>query len=303
MRPLLPDEPFANRYRIEWEQPAPIRVQRLMAVSRRGCHSLAVIFLAASPAAIAQTADRLAFDVASVKSNVSGAAGGSVRITPGGRLVAQNAPLRLLIGAAYDVRDFQLFGGPGWLSSEHYDIEAKAKNDTPTEREISQMLQSLLSDRFHLIAHRETRELPLYRLSVGKGGNKLESARANCTPMIPPPNPAQIDPATFRPCGGFNTTTGMLRGGTVGMARLAIALSRILGRTVTDETGLGGTYDVNLRWTPDETQALQTPQPLADPTAPSLFTAIQEQLGLRLESGKGPVEVLVIDQAEKPSGN
>ena len=87
------------------------------------------------------------------------------------------------------------------------------------------------------------------------------------------------------------------------MARLAIALSRILGRTVTDETGLGGTYDVNLRWTPDETQALQTPQPLVDPTAPSLFTAIQEQLGLRLESGKGPVEVLVIDQAEKPSGN
>ena len=87
------------------------------------------------------------------------------------------------------------------------------------------------------------------------------------------------------------------------MARFAIALSRIPGRTVTDETGLGGTYDVNLRWTPDEAHALQTPQPLVDSTAPSLFTAIQEQLGVRIESGKGPVEVLIIDQAEKPSGN
>ena len=87
------------------------------------------------------------------------------------------------------------------------------------------------------------------------------------------------------------------------MARLGIALSRVLGRTVLDETGLVGTYDVDLRWTPDETQALQTPQPPVDSTAPALFTAIQEQLGLRLESGKGPVEVLVVDEAEKPSGN
>lgn len=194
--------------------------------------------------------------------------------------------------------------GPAWLNSEHYDIEAKAQTDSATERMISQMLEGLLSDRFHLMAHREIRELPLYRLSVVKGGNKLEPAvGGGCTPMIPPPNPARIDPATFRPCGGFNTLASMLRGGSVGMARLAIVLSRILGRTVTDETGLGGTYDVSLRWTPDETQALQTPQPIVDPTAPLLFTAIQEQLGLRLESGKGPVEVLVIDQAEKPSGN
>jgi uncharacterized protein (TIGR03435 family) len=275
-----------------------------MSTRRRRHLSWAVILLTASPAAIAQTADHPVFDVASVKPNVSGAAGGSVRIHPGGRLVAQNAPLRLLIGAAYDVRDFQLFGGPGWVNSEHYDIEAKAQNDAPAEEMISQMLRSLLADRFHLIVHRETRELPVYRLSVAKGGNKLQPAiGGGCTPMIPPPNPTQIDPATFRPCGGFNTTTGMMRGGSVAMARFAIALSRILGRTVTDETGLGGSYDVNLRWTPDETQALQTPQPVVDSTAPSLFTAIQEQLGLRLESGKGPVEVLVIDQAEKPLGN
>jgi uncharacterized protein (TIGR03435 family) len=275
-----------------------------MTFSGRGRHLLAIILFAAPPASLAQTADQPVFDVTSVKQNVSGAMGGSVRIFPGGRLVAQNAPLRLLIGAAYDVRDFQLIGGPGWINSEHYDIEARAPGDAPTEQMISQMLRGLLADRFHLTVHRETRELPVYRLSVIKGGNKLEAAvGGNCTPMIPPPNPAQIDPNTFRPCGGFNTTTGMLRGGSVTLARLAIALSRILGRTVIDETSLGGTYDVNLRWTPDETQALQTPQPAIDSAAPSLFTGLQEQLGLQLESGKGPVEVLVIDQAEKPSGN
>jgi uncharacterized protein (TIGR03435 family) len=262
------------------------------------------MFLAASSAAVAQKPDQPAFDIASVKPNASGAFGGSVRITPGGRLVAQNAPLRLLLDAAYDVRDFQLFGGPPWLTADHYDIEAKTQADAPSEQLISLMLRALLADRFHLVAHRETRDLPIYRLIVAKGGDKLKPAiGGGCTPMIPPPNPAQIDPATFRPCGGFNTATGMMMGGSVGMPRLAIALSRVLGRTVTDETGLTGTYDVNLRWTPDETQSLQTPQPLLDPLAPSLFTAIQEQLGLRLESGKGPVEVLVIDNAEKPSEN
>lgn len=279
-----------------------VGVQRFMTGSRVWRFLLGLL-VALFPS-FAQTADHLAFEVVSVKPNFSGAAGGSVRITPGGRLVAQNATLRVLIGSAYDVRDFQLFGGPDWVKAEHYDIEAKAQNDAPTEQMISLMLRGLLADRFRLITHRETRDLPVYRLVIAKGGNKLKPAvGGNCTPMVPPPNPSQIDPNTFRPCSGFNTVNGMLRGGRVGMERLAIALSRILGRTVIDDTGLTGTYDVNLLWKPDETQALQIPLPVVDPSAPSLFTAIQEQLGLRLESGKGPVEVLVIDAAEKPSVN
>lgn len=237
------------------------------------------------------------FDVASVKQNLSSVEGGSVRLTPGGRLVARNAPLRLLISAAYDVRDFQLFGGPAWMASDHFDIEAKTAGN-PTQEQISQMLQGLLADRFHLMVHRETRELPIYRLLVAKGGSRLQPAKeGQCTSMVPPP--AKFDPATLRPCGGFNSNVGMMLGGSVATAKLAAALSRTLGRTVMDETGLEGSYDISLHWTPDDT----LPAAANASNDPSFFTALQEQLGLRLEPGKGPVEVLVVDRAEKPSQN
>ncbi len=236
------------------------------------------------------------FDVASIKPNLSGAQGGSVRLFPGGRLVAQNASLRQLITAAYDVRDFQLFGGPPWMASDRFDIEAKV-GGTPAPEQMSQLLQALLGDRFRLTVHREKRDLPIYRLTVAKGGSKLQPSKVDqCTPMIPPP--AQFDPATLRPCGGFNTNGGMMLGGAVSAARLATALSRILARTVVDETSLGGSYDISLHWTPDDAQ------PAADNSAdPSLFTALQEQLGLRLESARGQVEILVVDRAEKLSEN
>lgn len=257
----------------------------------RFCMRACILFLLAS-LGTAQTT----FEVASVKPNLSGAQGGSVRLTPGGRLVAQNAPMRMLITAAYDVRDFQLLGGPAWMASERFDIEAKAAGN-PSQDQISQMLQALLAERFQLMVHRETRELPIYRLMVAKGGSKLQAAKAGeCTPMVPPP--ARFDPATLRPCGGFNNNVGMMLGGRVAMAKLASGLSRTLGRTVVDETGLSGSYDIELRWTPDDAQ------PAPDSAAPpSFFTAIQEQLGLRLESGRGPVEVLVVDRVERPTGN
>jgi uncharacterized protein (TIGR03435 family) len=234
------------------------------------------------------------FDVVSIKPNLSGAEGGSIRLTPGGRLVAQNASLRQLITTAYDVRDFQLFGGPSWMASERFDIEAKAAGN-PTQDQISQMLQALLADRFSLTVHREKKEVPIYRLTVAKGGSKLPPAKAECTPMVPPP--AKFDPATLRPCGGFNSNVGMMLGGAVSTTKLAASLSRTLGRTVVDETGLSGSFDVSLHWTPDA-----QPQ-TANSSDPDFFTAIQEQLGLRLESGRGPVEVLVVDQAERPSQN
>jgi uncharacterized protein (TIGR03435 family) len=246
-----------------------------------------------------------AFEVASVRPSSSAAPGGSVRLTPGGRLVAQNATLQLLVTTAYQIRDFQLIGGPSWVRSERFDIEAKPLGN-PNADQVSEMLQVLLVDRFHLAAHHETKELPVYRLLKAKGGPKLSPSReGGCTPMIPPP--LHPDPATLRPCGGFNLGMNFLMGGGVSVERLAASLSRVLGQTVLDGTSIEGVYDITLRWTPDDPQAFLSPaipsETKSDDSGPSLFTAIQEQLGLRLEAGRGPVEVLVLDRADHPSAN
>ena len=168
------------------------------------------------------------------------------------------------------------------------------------------MLQVLLADRFHLVVHYETKELPVYRLLKAKGGPKLSQSReGGCTPMIPPP--LHPDPATLRPCGGFNMSRNFMFGGGVSVEKLAVSLSRVLGQTVLDQTGIEGLYDIDLRWTPGGTQAFLSPanpsEVKSDDSGPSLFTAIQEQVGLRLEAGRGSVDVLVIDRAEHPSAN
>ncbi len=247
------------------------------------------------------------FEVASIKPNTSGENNHSIRIKPGGRMVASNASLWALITAAYQVQDYQISGGPPWLKSANFDIDARGpvKPNTPIDDQISQMSQALLADRFQLRLHREAREMPIYALLVAKNGPKLVPALGgNCFDPragIPPPTP------DARPCGGFNMNRDTMLGSGVPMARMALALSRIVGRPVVDKTGLMGTFDVTLRWTPDETQAfLASAQPAAAPpdtSGPSIFTALQEQLGLRLESQKGPVEVLVIDSAQLPSAN
>jgi len=174
------------------------------------------------------------------------------------------------------------------------------------------MLQVLLGNRFHLTLHRETRQLPVYELTIGKGGAKLQSSKeGSCTPYsVDSPPPASL-PGGPRPsfCG-FHTTPGdSLDGKGITMATLAATLSRTyvspLGRNVIDHTGLTGAYDVNLKWAIDSLSAPAGPNttPLSDVTGPSIFTALQEQLGLKLESAKGPVEVLVIDHIERPSAN
>jgi uncharacterized protein (TIGR03435 family) len=159
------------------------------------------------------------------------------------------------------------------------------------------MLQGLLSDRFQLRVHREPKEMPVYLLSVAKGGPKLEKMTDECTPR----------PNGF--CGGYTSRIGLIAGEKASMAQLADALSAILNHPVLDQTGLSGLFsDVKLEWVPDETQYESWgPQAykraVSDPSGASLFTAIQEQLGLKLESAKGSVEVLVIDSAEKPTEN
>jgi bla regulator protein blaR1 len=250
------------------------------------------------------------FDVASIKANSSGENYLGIRVVPGGGLRAVNATLRSLIREAYQVRDFELSGGPAWLDSARYDIEAKGQvepgSQEQTGLQIMKMLQALLADRFQLRIHRETKDMPIYALLVAKNGPKLEASRGVCfdpTAGVPPP-PTLPDQSPSRPCGGFNNSSNQMLGASVGMSRFAANLSRFIGRTVVDRTGLNGTFDVALRWTPYEGQAwLPTGPPPPDDSQPSIFSAVQEQLGLRLESQRGPVEVLVIDRAEKPSEN
>jgi uncharacterized protein (TIGR03435 family) len=177
------------------------------------------------------------------------------------------------------------------------------------------MLQALLADRFQLTLHRETKELPIYALVMARKDGKLgprltESKEGGCTmpdPTKPPPPPEPGKPATLG-CGGMMMSPRRLTASSVPLANLAPTLSRMLGRTVVDKTGLAGKFDISLEWTPDETQAIQlppdAPKPLpSDGSGPSIFTALQEQLGLKLESQKGPVEIFVIERAEKPSEN
>jgi uncharacterized protein (TIGR03435 family) len=243
-----------------------------------------------SAAAAAQSPS---FEAASIKPNNSGETFISVRLIPGGSVRAINATLESVITTAWQIPDFELTDVPGWAKSERWDIEAKGSGDAPPPETLGK-LKSLLADRFHLRVHTETREMPVYALLIAKAGAKLPPAREECfspTAGIPPPSPAA------RPCGGFNRGPNQLLGAADTTANLAQVLAKTLGRSVIDKTGFTATFDVTLKWTPDELVES------ADNQAGSIFTALQEQLGLRLESQKGPVSVLVIDSAERASPN
>jgi len=251
------------------------------------------------------------FEVASIKLNKSADFRGMTNNVHG-RFTATNMPLQVLITLAYRIKDFQVSGAPAWLTSERYDVEAKAEGDLAFEAMLP-MLQTLLEDRLQLKFHRETKEVPVYALVVAKAG-KLREAEGECGPRPntppPPPEPGKL-PTT--PCGGFFLFPGRLSGQRVAITQLADSLSRLTSRVVLDKTNLTGKYDINLDYTPEQGQ-LQglpggapppglPPLPPADPNGPSLFSALQEQLGLKLESQKGPVEMLVIDHVERPSEN
>ncbi|MGH9575506.1 MAG: TIGR03435 family protein [Candidatus Acidiferrales bacterium] len=238
------------------------------------------------------------FEVASVKRNTDSVLTISgVEPEAGGRLSARAVTLRQLIAEAYQIRESLILGGASWSDSERYDIEAKAADPVGWNSGIRQMLQALLSDRFQLRVHWEPKEMPVYLLSVAKGGAKLEKMRNECTP----------GPNGF--CGGYTNRIGLITGEKASMTQLADTLSAILDHPVLDQTGLSGLFDdIKLEWVPDETQYESWgPQAykraVSDPSGASLFTAIQEQLGLKLESGKRSVKVLVIDSAEKPTEN
>jgi bla regulator protein BlaR1 len=249
-----------------------------------------------------------AYEVASIKRDKSGTDFMMLHTTPVG-LSARNIPLRELIRQAYRVEDKQILGAPGWLGSERYDIEAKvSSSDTDALRNLSPdqrslMLLPLLADRFQLKVHTEVRDLPVLALVVGKGGPKLHEAKPGDTY----PNGIKGFDGQGGP-GLMHMGPGQLTAQALPMSSVARLLSEQLGLMVQDETGLTGKYDFTLQWSP-ERGAADAGQPGADNAAStesgglSVFTAIQEQLGLKLESRKAPVEVLVIDHVEAPSEN
>jgi uncharacterized protein (TIGR03435 family) len=204
-------------------------------------------------------------------------------LLPGGSLRIRNATLRAILETAYDIREFQILGGPGWVNSDRYDILANSPEGPAADMMSTRLrLQGLLKQRFKLEAHRENRELPEYALEVGKGGTRLLSLAGSNT-----------SPAT-----GIQRSCGKMIGTNTTMANLTVYLARQLDRPVLDRTSLSGKYSFQLQWTPDT-----GPCPGGSDDSPSIFTAVQEQLGLRLETTKGPVDTLVIDHAEKPSEN
>ena len=226
-------------------------------------------------ACAAQTAGPpLAFEVASIKLSPPEHIGFQSYSPGPGRYRALTATVRNLITAAYSVRDVQIAGGPKWTESEAYDIEATAPGPfTNSERQT--MLRNLLASRFALKLYRETREMNVYDLVVAKRGPTMTAAEK----------------------AGLGVSPGKLRiaGRGADMRTLAGVLSGTVDRIVRDHTGLSGYYDFALTWRPDDAPP--------DDQRPSLLTAIQEQLGLRLDPAKGPVEVLVIDAVSRPSSN
>jgi uncharacterized protein (TIGR03435 family) len=229
-----------------------------------------------------------AFEVATIKRNTSLEGNGGMRNEPG-RLQAVNVPVFWLVANAYSesmggLRPSQIIGAPSWLESEHYDIAAKAANADAMSsfNKTRLLLRSLLEDRFKLRVHREQRQMSIYALvrarNDGGLGPKFKQSRTDC----------------FREsarCGFAGGPIGRVKADAIPMDILTQLLGNATDRIVVDHTGLTGGFDIDLEWSPDQTAS----------DKPSIFTAVQEQLGLKLESTKGPVEVLVIDHVERPT--
>ena len=252
------------------------------------------------------------FEVASVKPTPSGSGPTFIRILPGGRLEVTNQSLKGMIGFASRKQPFEIVGGPAWADAARYDINAKPES-APKEGELPLMVRALLADRFQLTVHQETREMPIYALVLARkdgklGPNLVESKEGNCTAPEPgrPPAPRAPGEPPPRNCGLMSFGLSRLTAVSVPLADFAgMSLSRTLGRKVIDKTGLNGKFDISLEFAFDQSIQLsrQPDSPAPETSASSIFTAIQDQLGLKLEAQKGPVEVLVIDRAGKPVEN
>jgi uncharacterized protein (TIGR03435 family) len=294
------------------------------------------ILILQAPRSEGQTAaDRPQFEVASLKPNngcENHRTGGNLSPSPG-RLQMGCVNLQNLIQAAYgtfadgatiNTQPLRTEGAPGWAQSEYYSLEAKADGPVRTEMLAGPMLRALLEERFQLKAHREAREMPVYALTVGKSGLKVQPlAEGSCTPidLSHPPSPPAPGQPMPKLCGammigatGGNRTIEVTG---VNMTQFCQRLSGQVDRAVVDKTGIAGKFTFHLEFTPDTALGgvpgrggdagnpgnAGNPAPPADPAGPTIFAALQEQLGLKLAPEKGPVEFLVIDHVEKPAEN
>lgn len=254
------------------------------------------------------------FDVASIKQARADESTDEFTFEPGGRLVVRSYGLKFLILMAWHIPEFQLQGSSGWTETLRYDIDAEASGN-PTHDQLLLMLQSLLIERFHLTVHHETEDLPIFvlRRESALGTDLAPTKPGSCTPtpvlqVVPPTAPGAKPLCGLEgrlvqlPDAGGPAMLMLWRGAPMGW--FVRTLGTTLHRHVADDTNLAGDYNVRLEYRPDNFSGKATPIPGAEEsTAPSIFTAVREQLGLKLDSEKGPVDVLVIDHAEAPTPN
>jgi uncharacterized protein (TIGR03435 family) len=250
------------------------------------------VLVLASWSAYGQTASaQLTFEVASIKPSAPNSPGAFLQPQPGGNLRMAGATLKNLIAYAYGVREFAISGGPDWTDSDRFDVDARVGTSPGTTRQIPERLRALLAERFQLAIHTESKVQNVYALVVAKDGPKLSDAKPDSGPSI-------------------RKRGASIIGEGVGMAMLVMNLAGSLERPVLDKTGLTGKYDFKLEWSLEaDKNSASVSATSADAavapaqTGPSLFSALQEQLGLRLEAQKAPVNTLVIDHVAQPSQN
>jgi uncharacterized protein (TIGR03435 family) len=281
---------------------SPHRLRTILVASIIGC-------VVAAPAA--QSPSNPAFEVASIKPNKSGGAFSTLGFPPGGRFSADNVTLRDLIRAAHGTPEpldpTRLIGGPGWIDSDRFDIVAKAPGAADPQQ-LLLMLRSLLAERFKVAVHNDSRELPVYALVMARSDGRLGPQLKRADECTPSGSARGTPPPSTGVCGGRGSP-GRLQFGGVPLSIVVAqpVWSRELRRVVVDRTGLTGAFEGTLEWTPaDMPSAPAGPAPPdapppPRPDGPSIFAAVQEQLGLKLEPSQAPLDVVVIDRAERPT--
>jgi uncharacterized protein (TIGR03435 family) len=268
-------------------------------------------YASSTPAPAGAQQAPLAFEVTSVKANRTGDRISRFQLLPGGRFVATNTTVRALLQAAFrfDYQPFQVIGGPSWLDSERFDVEGRAGTASPSPADVDAMVRSLLVTRFKMAYVRETRDLPVYHLvarAEARAASQLRPASKPCDRSPIGVNAPTPDPNALPRCGARSArgtlapTNQRVEGIGATLDELAQRLSPVARRIVINRTGLDGRFDYEVEFAPDNNQAAAD---AGGDTGVALFTALQEQLGLRLKPARGPVDVLVIQSAERPEDN
>lgn len=253
---------------------------------------------------LGQALTEAAFEVASIKRSAPGSRGSMLSGPTPGQFTTKNATVEALVLYSYALKPYQLRGMSGWQRTDGFDIVAKHPAGGPVASErVEAMVRSLLAERFNLAVHRETSEGETYALVLarrdGRLGSGLRRSSIDCEAFRAAASPlaAAVPPDPRRPQCLMTATDRWIRGGTVRLPQLASVLSRLVGRPVIDRTDLDGAFDVELDWVPDLPAAPSSPPS----DGVTIFTALQEQLGLRLQPERGPIELLIVDRAEPPT--